>query len=150
MRRPELMRRLAALLLLLGAATAQAAEFLSVNDDAAVLYDGPSREAKALYVVSRNYPLEVIVNLDAWVKVRDHTGALSWIERKLLAPQRMVVVTAPSAEVRVRPEDGAPTAFVAAQFVVLELLGVAPGGWLRVRHADGANGYLQAKLVWGA
>jgi SH3-like domain-containing protein len=144
------MRRLAALLLLLGAATAQAAEFLSVNDDAAVLYDGPSREAKALYVVSRNYPLEVIVNLDAWVKVRDHTGALSWIERKLLAPQRMVVVTAPSAEVRARPEDGAPTAFVAAQYVVLELLGTAPGGWLRVRHADGANGYLQAKLVWGA
>ena len=144
------MRRLAALLLLLGAASAQAAEFLSVYDDAAVLYDGPSREAKALYVVSRNYPLEVIVNLDAWVKVRDHTGALSWIERKLLAPQRMVVVTAPSAEVRVRPEEGAPTAFVAAQYVVLELLGTAPGGWLRVRHADGANGYLQAKLVWGA
>ena len=150
MRRLEFLRRLVALLLLLGAATAQAAEFLSVNDNAAVLYDGPSREAKALYVVSRNYPLEVIVNLDAWVKVRDHTGALSWIERKQLGAQRMVVVTAPSAEVRVRPEDGAPTAFVAAQYVVLELLGVAPGGWLRVRHADGANGYLQAKLVWGA
>jgi hypothetical protein len=50
----------------------------------------------------------------------------------------------------VRPEDNAPAAFVAAQFVVLEFLGHAPGGWLRVRHADGANGYLQAKLVWGA
>lgn len=144
------MRRLLAALLLSSATAAPAAEFLSVKEDAAVLYDAPSRESKALYVVSRHYPLEVIVSLEAWVKVRDHAGALSWVERKLLAPQRMVVVTAPSAEARVRPEDNAPAAFVAAQFVVLEFLGHAPGGWLRVRHADGANGYLQAKLVWGA
>ena len=59
------------------------------------------------------------------------------------------MVTAPSAEARQRPEDGAPVAFVAAQNVALELLEVAPGGWLRVRHADGATGYLRAALVWG-
>ena len=144
------MARIAAFLLLLAAAGAQAAEFLSVNEDAAVLYDAPSREAKPLYVVSRHYPLEVIVNLEAWVKVRDHAGALSWVEKKSLAPQRMVVVTAPSAQARVRPDEAAPQAFLAVQFVVLELLGHAPGGWLRVRHPDGANGYVQTKLVWGA
>jgi SH3-like domain-containing protein len=144
------MPRLAAFLLLLAAAGAQAAEYLSVNEDAAVLYDAPSREAKALYVVSRHYPLEVIVNLEAWVKVRDHAGALSWVEKRSLAPQRMVVVTAPSAQARVKPDENSPQAFVAVQFVVLELLGHAPGGWLRVRHPDGANGYVQTKLVWGA
>lgn len=145
------MRRFAAaILLLLAAAGAQAAEYLSVNEDAAVLYDAPSREAKALYVVSRHYPLEVIVNLEAWVKVRDHAGALSWVEKKSLAPQRMVVVTAPSAQARVKPDENSPPAFLAVQFVVLELLGHAPGGWLRVRHPDGANGYVQTKLVWGA
>jgi SH3-like domain-containing protein len=143
-------RALAAALLLCAGAAAQAADYLSVRENAAVLYDAPSREAKALYVVSRHYPLEVIVNLDAWVKVRDHAGALSWIERKLLSDQRMVVVTAPSAEARQRPEEGAPLAFVAAQNVALELLGAAPGGWLRVRHPDGADGYLRANLVWGA
>jgi len=145
------MRRLAAgCLFLLAGAAAQGAEFLSVGANAAVLYDAPSREAKPLYVVSRHYPLELIVNLEAWVKVRDHTGALTWVERKRLVEQRMVVVTAPSAEARARPEDGAPTAFVAVQNVALELLGAAPGGWLRVRHPDGANGYLRANLVWGA
>lgn len=143
--------RLAAALLLAGAcAAAQAAQFLSVGEPAAVLYDAPSRNAKPLYVASRYYPLEVIVNLDAWVKVRDQTGALSWAERKALVGQRMVVVTAPSAEVLVRPEDGAPVAFVASQNVALELLGTAPGGWLRVRHPDGASGYLRSGAVWGA
>ncbi len=144
------MRALAAALLLAASAAAQSADYLSVGENAAVLYDAPSREAKALFVVSRHYPLEVIVNLEAWVKVRDHAGALSWIERKLLTNRRMVVVVAPSAEARQRPEDGAPLAFAAAQNVALELLGVAPGGWLRVRHPDGANGYLRANLVWGA
>jgi len=144
------MRVLAAALLLAAGTAAQAAEYLSVGENAAVLYDAPSRESKRLFVVSRHYPLEVIVNLDAWVKVRDQTGALSWIERKLLSDQRMVVVTAPSAEARQRPEEGAPLAFVAVQNVALELLGAAPGGWLRVRHPDGANGFLRANLVWGA
>jgi SH3-like domain-containing protein len=142
--------RLLAAACLLAAGSAAQAQFLSIGENAAVLYDAPSRQAKALYVASRHYPVEVIVNLEAWVKVRDHTGALTWVERKLLAEQRMVVVTAPSAAVRVRPEEGAPAAFVAAQNVALEYLGAAAGGWVRVRHPDGAEGYLQANLVWGA
>ena len=61
----------------------------------------------------------------------------------------MLLVTGASAEARVRAEDGAPAAFVAAQNVVLELLEVAPNGWLRVRHADGATGFVRAAQVWG-
>lgn len=134
---------------LFSCALAQGADYRSVQENAAVLYDAPSRAAKPLTVVSRHYPLELIVNLDAWVKVRDHTGALAWIEKKLLADKRMVMVTAPSAEVRVRPEEGAAASFVAASGVALELIEIAPGGWLRVRHADGASGYVRAAQVWG-
>ena len=128
---------------------ANAADFRSVQDSAAVLYDAPSRQATPLYVVSRSYPLEVIVNLEAWAKVRDHAGALTWIERKALGDRRMVLVTAPSADARQRPEDGAPSVFSAAQNVALELLEIAPNGWLRVRHADGASGFVRAASVWG-
>ena len=137
---------LAALLIAPGAG---AADFRSVQDNAAVLYDAPSRAATPLYVVSRNYPLEVIVNLEAWVKVRDQTGALSWIEKKFLSDKRTLLVTGTSAEARQRPEENAPVAFAAAQNVVLELVETAPNGWLRVRHADGATGYLRAAQVWG-
>jgi SH3-like domain-containing protein len=136
-------------LVLLAAFGAGAAEFRSVQESAAVLYDAPSRAATPLFVVQRNYPLEVIVNLDAWIKVRDHAGALSWVEKKALGDKRMVLVTGPTAEVRVRAEDGAPAAFVAVQNVALELVEVAPNGWLRVRHADGAAGFVRAAQVWG-
>ena len=134
---------------LLAAFGVNAADFRSVQDNAAVLYDAPSRQATPLYVVSRSYPLEVIVNLEAWVKVRDHAGALTWIEKKALSDKRMVLVTAPSTEARQRPEDGAPAVFSAAQNVALELVEIAPNGWLRVRHSDGATGFVRAASVWG-
>jgi len=143
------MRALLAALGLLAAQAVAAADFRSVADDTAVLYDAPSRAATPLWVVSHDYPLEVIVDLEAWAKVRDQTGTLSWVEKRQLSNKRTVLVTAPTAEVHQRPEDQAPLAFVVAQNVVLELIGSAPGGWLRVRHSDGANGYLRATQVWG-
>lgn len=129
---------------------AHALEFRSVADSAAVLYDAPSTAANPLYVVSQGYPLEVIVSLESWAKVRDATGALSWIQKKDLAESRMVLVTAPSADVHAQADPASPVAFVAAQNVVLELLDVAAGGWLHVRLAGGPDGYVQIGSVWGA
>jgi SH3-like domain-containing protein len=143
------MRALLAALGLIVAQAACGADFRSVADDTAVLYDAPSRAATPLWVVSHDYPLEVIVNLEAWVKVRDQTGTLSWIEKRELSDKRTVLVVTPTAEVRRKPEDLAPIAFVVAQSVVLDLIGTAPGGWLQVRHADGTKGYLRATQVWG-
>jgi SH3-like domain-containing protein len=128
---------------------AYAGEYRSVGEGGAVLYDAPSREATPLYVVTKDYPLEIIVQTEHWLKVRDHTGTLSWIEKQKFGERHTVVVTASSAEARLRPEEGAPIAFVAAQDVALELVEQAPGGWLHVRHADGADGYLRSALVWG-
>ncbi len=130
-------------------AAAAAADYKSVEDNAAVPYDAPSRAVKPRYGVSKHYPLEVIVNREAWVKVCDGAGALAWVERKSLDAGRMVLVTASLAEARQRADDTAPAAFGAAQNVVLELVEIAPGGWLRVRHADGATGYVRAAQVWG-
>jgi len=131
------------------AGAALAADYRSIAENGAVLYDAPSRAAKPMYVASKFYPVEVIVNLDAWVKVRDATGALTWVEKKALAERRMVLVTAPVATVRAKPDESAPVAFQAQQNVALELAEVAAGGWIRVRHADGAAGYVRAEQVWG-
>lgn len=128
---------------------AGAADFRSSGPGATVMYDAPSRAAVPLYVLSPGYPLEVIVNLEAWVKVRDHTGALSWVEKRSLADRRTVLVTVPAAEVRQRPEESAPVVFRATQFVALELMEVRANGWIRIQHADGAGGFLRANQLWG-
>jgi SH3-like domain-containing protein len=145
------MRTLRAALALAAAVAplAAGAEFRSIGDAAVVLYDAPSTRATKLYVANRNLPVEVISTDGAWVKVRDPLGALSWVERKALADKRTVIVTAPVADVRQRAEDGAPLVFQAQQSVVLELVEPGATGWARVRHADGASGFVRIGQVWG-
>jgi len=143
------MRAVLASALLSCVALAQAADFRSIGEGAAVMYDAPSRASTPIYVASRFYPVELIVNLDAWVKVRDHTGTLSWVEKKSLSERRMVIVTASNVEVKSRAEDGAPAAFQVTQNVALDLVEIAQGGWVRVRHADGSTGFVRASVIWG-
>jgi SH3-like domain-containing protein len=141
--------RAAIALAVAAAPLAAGAEFRSIGEAAAVLYDAPSTRATKLYVASRNLPVEVISTDGAWVKVRDPLGALSWVERKALGDRRTVIVTAPVADVRQRAEDGAPLVFQAQQNVVLDLVEPGATGWARVRHADGASGFVRIGQVWG-
>ena len=126
-----------------------AADYRSVAENAAVLYDAPSAKSKKLYVVNQGYPLEVIVVVEGWSKVRDANGDLTWIESKHLAEKRTVLVKAPVAQVRAAADDNAPVVFQAQENVLLELLEVA-GGWLRVRHREGQSGFVRIAQVWGA
>src|SRR3970040_376972 len=102
-----------------------AADFRSVAENAAVLYDAPSAKAKKLYVVSHGYPFEVVVVVEGWSKVRDASGEMTWIESKLLSDRRTVLVRQPLVQVREAADDNAPVAFQAEQNVLLELLEVA-------------------------
>ncbi len=145
------MRALGAALLagLLVLSSSAAAEFRAVAVDQAVLYDAPSIEARKLFVLSRHYPVEVIVSLEKWAKVRDASGELAWVEKSKLGDKRMLLVTAPVADIRSQPNAGAAVVFRAERDVVLELLELTPGGWARVRHADGQTGFLSLGQAWG-
>jgi SH3-like domain-containing protein len=131
-------------------AAAAQAEFRAVAESAAVLYDAPSVKANKLYVVSQGYPLEVMVQVGGWTKVRDASGGLSWVENRELGEKRTVMVKVPLAQVRQNADDTAPVVFQAEQNVILELIAPFAGAWLQVRHEDGATGYIKASQVWGS
>jgi len=142
------MTRPIGVLLLLLAGTAAAGDFRSVAEPA-VLYDAPSLRATKLYVVGSQVPVELIASDGTWVKVRDASGELAWIDKKALSEKRTVVVTTPVADIREKADDQAPVAFRAEQGVLLELLDLNPIGWVHVRHRDGATGYVRLSEVWG-
>ncbi len=143
------MRHLIALLLLTGASQAACAfDFVSVSEPA-ILYDANSLKAKKLFVASRYLPLEQVVVLDDWVKVRDNSGRLFWIEKRQLSSKRYVMVVTPVTAVRRSPDEGAEVAFKAAQQLGLEWLGNSGNGWVKVRHLDGVTGYVRSSDVWG-
>jgi SH3-like domain-containing protein len=141
-------RALALLAAMLLPGIAAALDYRSVGE-AAVLYDAPSHKARPLFVIAAGTPVEAIVSLDAWVKVRDAKGDLAWIERRLLAEQRMLQVRAGRAQARVEADEGAKLVFEAEPDVLLELLEPGPMGWVRVRHRDGQQGYVKVGQVWG-
>ena len=145
----RLAKRLATVLLLLGVSHAvHAFDFVSVAEPA-ILYDANSLKAKKLFVATRYLPLEQVVVLDNWVKVRDNSGKLFWIEKRLLSSKRYVMVTVPSTIVRRSPDENAEMVFKATQQLGLEWLGNSGTGWVKVRHADGSTGYLKSSDVWG-
>lgn len=140
--------RYPAIVLLLFSGAVSALDYRSVKE-AAVLFDAPSQKAKPLFVIAPGTPVEVVVSLDAWVKVRDPKGDLTWIERRQLADQRTLQVRDGGAQVRSEPNDNARLAFEAEADVVLEFLDPGPPGWAKVRHRDGLQGFVKAAQVWG-
>ena len=143
------MRRLATLIAIgLTAPAAWALDYLSVAE-AAAMYDAPSQKAHALFAVAAGTPVEAVVSLDAWVKIRDSKGDLAWIEKRYLSQKRTVMVAAERAEVRVQADENSALAFAAEKDVVLEWLEPGPLGWARVKHRDGQSGFVKASQVWG-
>ena len=127
---------------------ALALDFRSVAPPAAVLYDAPSLKARKLFILNQGYPVEVVVTLDTWLKVRDASGELAWVEAKNLSTQRSVMVKVARAEVRRAPDEGAPVVFLVEQDGLLEVIETADN-WAQVRHRDGATGYIRITQVWG-
>jgi SH3-like domain-containing protein len=127
----------------------EAQTYRSVSATAAILYDAPSAQGKKLYLVKTGTPLEVLVQVEGWTKVRDAEGGIAWIATPALTTRRMVVVTADQAEVRQAANEEAAIVFQAGKWVALELLEGAPAGWVKVRHKDGVSGFVRIMQVWG-
>lgn len=142
-------RALVALSLIGAASAALAIDYRSVGVPAAILYDAPSQAGKKLYLIKAQTPVEVVVRLEGWLKVRDAEGTLAWIEAKNLADKRTLVVTAARAEIRQADKDGAAVLAELDKWVAVELIEPASPGWVKVRHRDGAIGYIRSTQVWG-
>jgi len=159
--RASVVRRFAARACLLvptvaAAMCASAAEFRATGEAGTLLYDAPSLRAKPLFVFGRGVPLEVIVPVEGWIKVRDVGGTIGWVEKRALVDRRSLVVRVPVADVRAIPDEAAPIVFRAEQNVLLELAEPATSagttampGWVGVKHRDGQAGYVRITQVFG-
>ena len=143
------MRAAAALLAGFAALSASAAEYRSLGERPAVLYDAPSLKADRIFVASRGYPFEVLVKLDQWTKVRDAGGEVAWVENKSLGERRNAVVSVPVADIRALPDAGSAIVFEAYKQVLLEVVELPAGGWVKVRHRDGQEGFARVAHLWG-
>ncbi len=95
----SVMTRLAAILLILTVAGAQAApvrilRYVSQRPDQAYLREGPTFGHKVLWIYRhRGYPFAVIAQFDIWRRVMAADGTVGWMSASMLSDQRTVLVT---------------------------------------------------------
>jgi SH3-like domain-containing protein len=150
MRLPALLLKLSLLTApVLAPMAAQALDYRSLTDNTPV-FDAGSRQANAQFILLKGTPVELIVTLDRWAKVREASGGIGWVERSLLSERRQLIVTAASADVRQSPASDAPLVFTASKDLLLEPGDKPVGSWVKVKHRDGRSGFIELKAVWGS
>ncbi len=128
-----------------------AKSFVTVGDKAVVMFDAPAAKANRTFIINRHTPLEMLVKLDKWVKVRDAENTVGWIEASALGDKRHVQIAVTSADVRTMPNAASMLVFDAQRTVLLEVTSLATAdGWLPVKHRDGQVGFVRLMHVWGA
>jgi len=133
------------------ALTSQAAFALELRSAAVhgvILYDRPSEDAHKVFVISRGTPLEVFADQGNWARVRDQGGSLAWVHKKDLSTLRTVQVVKPAVVYR-EANAQSEIVFRANTGLLLNLLENTKTGWIRVKHRDGATGFIRIEDIWG-
>ena len=68
------------------AGAVSAAEFRATAEAPTILYDGPSAKSKPQFLYGRDVPVEIIVIVEGWAKVRDAGGTIG-------VPGRVIIFT---------------------------------------------------------
>lgn len=143
-----MLHRFAFVFLSVLAGSALALEYRAVNEPS-ILYNAPATKAARLFIIARYTPVEVVVTVAGWAKVRDIKGNLAWIESKSLGMGRTVLVRAEKAQVYAQADEKSTKVFEAEKDVALELVDANPAGWAKVKHRDGQAGFVKVTQVWG-
>ncbi len=130
--------------------TAFAAEYKQIVENGTILFDAPSNKGGKLFILGTGVPVEVIVSVAGWVKVRDAGGSLGWVEPRQLGNRTQVQVKAAYADVRSTPSESAPVVFSAERDVLLTLSEPsASSGWIKVSHRTGTSGFARIEHLFG-
>jgi len=127
------------------------ADFMSVNADQAFLHEAPSDSTKKSYIVTKGYPLEVIVSLKEWKKVKDHEGLINWIKTSDLSSKRTVLNLKGDNSIYLEPSSASPILAKVNENVSLELLDAKKiDDWVKVYSKVGdIEGFIKATDLWG-
>lgn len=128
------------------------ADFRQTSADATIAFEGPSAKATKQYLYSRGTPVEVVVQIEGWLKVRDAQGALAWVEKKTLVERSNVQIKLATADAMAAPDASSPIVFRAENGVLLTLVTPQPpnaGAWAQVRHRDGQIGFVRVDALFG-
>ncbi|MEK9771414.1 MAG: SH3 domain-containing protein [Nitrosomonadales bacterium] len=132
--------------------TIAAAEFMSVASKQAAFHEAPSDSTKKIFIATEGYPVDVLVSLKEWKKVKDHEGKISWIKAEDLSKKRTVLAKSEDISFYQQPNTTSAILGKVSNNVVLDLVDdSAPQGWIKVySKAADLEGYVETTSFWGS
>lgn len=124
--------------------------FVNVRIDRVNVRRGPGIKYEKIMEYAKHFPLRVLdVAPNGWVKVVDFEGDRGWIHPNLLQYDPVYVITKlPKCNIRKGPGTEHDRIFTAEREVLFKVI-EEKEGWLHVKHADGEEGWISAKIVFG-
>lgn len=126
--------------------------FVSVNVPVNVrklnVRQGPGTNYPVIMRVIDHYPLRVIDRASGWLMVMDYDGDRGWVSQNLVSWNSYVITTLEECNLRDAPGTESNILFTADRGVLLKVL-KQKDGWLHVRHEDGDEAWVSAKIVFG-
>ncbi|MBI1784175.1 SH3 domain-containing protein [Candidatus Sumerlaeota bacterium] len=109
---------------------------------------GPGEKYDVIMTFTKDYPLKVLGRSEGWIKVTDVEGDRGWVSVKQVAFDQFVITKSDKSNVRTGNGTENPIAFTTQKNVILKVL-EEKEGWLKVKHSDGDEGWVSAKIVFG-
>ncbi len=122
--------------------------FITADSDPMNVRRGPGDNYEVIMKVGKHYPLKVLDHAEGWLKISDFEGDRGWIQQKLASFAPYVITKGDKSNVRTGPKSDNPIAFTSEKGVLLKVL-EQKEGWLKVKHEDGDEGWISAKIVFG-
>jgi SH3-like domain-containing protein len=147
------MIRVAAILLVLATASAQAApekilRYVSQRPDQAYLREGPSFGHRVLWVYRhRGYPFAVTAEFDVWRRVMTVDGTVGWMSANMLTDQRTVLIIGKGRVKLTKDADGGKAVALADPGAVARLVACTRDAC----HIKGeaVDGWISKSRIWG-
>ena len=122
--------------------------FVALRSDEVNLRTGPGEQYPIDWVLTRkNMPVEIILEFKNWRKIRDADGTEGWVNERMVAGKRTVLVRGQVRQLHESPSAESGVVARAEPGVVAALL-TCEKAWCRV-EASGIRGWLKRDEIWG-
>lgn len=122
--------------------------FASLKSDNVYVRAGPSMDYPIRWIYQREgLPVEIILEFDAWRKIRDPNGDIGWVHKILLSGSRTAIVQEKNAIPIFREENAQRPIAKAEAGVILHL--EECGDLLCHAKVQGYEGWVEKKFLWG-
>lgn len=125
--------------------------FASISQGKAYVRTGPGKKYPIKWIIEKpGMPVEIILEFDAWRKIRDQEGQEGWVFKSLLSGERTGYITGDSAVTLMKSKDFHTNPHPLAKLEPQLLIQIS-----RCQNdvcevtAQGFKGWLERKSIWG-